>query len=284
MSEVRRRFRNRILEILNRSETPSVFECEVILYQAAKLRDLLLTNSLKQQGSNTIQGGPFRGMRYHDFSDEGTHLPKLVGTYEHQLHDTIEESVSQGYQIIVNIGAADGYYGIGMALRCPGSRILLYETHEERQAQCRRLAEMNNVTDRVEIHGTFAREELDRLDVQGRGLILCDIEGAERDLLDPDKSRSLRHFDMIVECHDLLADPGAVPISELLRKRFDRTHIARLISQDRFPGSPVPVWAQRLSQLDQLMCLWEERAGPTPWLKLTAKPLSNTGTESVSDC
>lgn len=271
MSDLRRQFRESILEILNRSDTPSVFECEVILYRAAKLRELLLTNSLKQRGQSVIEAGPFEGMRYHDFTVEGTHLPKITGAYEHPLHEIIEASVARNYATIFNIGAADGYYGVGMARRCPESRVILYEEVEERREQCRTLAAMNDVSERCEIRGRFTPGELESLAALGDGLILCDIEGAEKDLLDPSTCPALARFDIVVECHDLLAKPGETVISTLLAERFEATHKVRLVPHDSYPGTTVPDWARGLSQLDQLLCLWEERAGPTPWLYMTAR-------------
>jgi hypothetical protein len=50
--------------------------------------------------------------------------------------------------------------------------------------------------------------------------MMCDIEGAERELLDPDASPALKGMDIIVESHECLIQG----ITQLLIDRFKATH------------------------------------------------------------
>jgi len=98
-----------------------------------------------------------------------------------------------------------------------------------------------------------------------RTALVCDVEGAERDLLDPVRAPGLVHADILVEVHEGMA-PGLL---ELLEERFAPTHRIRRIGRVLDP-SALPAWMERASDLDRLLALWEWRAFPTPWLWMTA--------------
>src|SRR5438105_426555 len=72
----------------------------------------------------TVLDGPFRGLRYPSASSlHSGLLPKLLGTYEAELHGPIEHLLkSRTYGAVVDVGAAEGYYAVGFALRCPEAR------------------------------------------------------------------------------------------------------------------------------------------------------------------
>lgn len=62
-----------------------------------------------------ILSGPFKGLMYPRESVGSAWAPKLLGTYESELSPTIERIVSGGYRSVVDIGAAEGYYAVGLA-------------------------------------------------------------------------------------------------------------------------------------------------------------------------
>ncbi len=96
-------------------------------------------------------------------------------------------------------------------------------------------------------------------------VVICDIEGAEGELLDPIAAPGLTRADVLVEVHE-----GMRPASlALLTARFEASHriqrIDRVLRPDRLPG-----WTEDLSDLDRLLLLWEWRSSPTPWLWMEA--------------
>ena len=56
----------------------------------------------------------------------------------------------------------------------------------------------------------------------------------------------------------------------LLTERFTATHRIQTIGRVLLPEA-LPDWAERLSDLDRLLMLWEWRASPTPWLWMTRR-------------
>jgi hypothetical protein len=99
-----------------------------------------------------------------------------------------------------------------------------------------------------------------------RTLVVCDIEGAERELLDPEAAPALREFDVLVEVHETFG-PGT---HAHLRTRFAPTHIVEAIP---FGTRPLPVLDElaSLEHLDQLLAVWEWRLADPGWLWLEAK-------------
>ena len=132
-----------------------------------------------------MQSGPFKGMQFVSHSSEGCHVPKLLGSYEQELHVHIEAAIARGYGHVVNIGVAEGYYAVGLAIRMPTARVHGFYLNEKARAVCRKVAELNNVSERVEIGALFAGENFPRYP-KGGTLVVCDIEGAEDALLDPE--------------------------------------------------------------------------------------------------
>ena len=99
-------------------------------------------------------------------------------------------------------------------------------------------------------------------------LVICDIEGGERDLLNPEISLALKNMDLIVESHECLL-PG---ITQVLIDRFAKSHNITLVQDNgqRYLND-APQWFNNLAHLDQLLATWEWRSGPTPWLVMYAK-------------
>ena len=235
------------------------------LRHLAKWRAQMLEVQLSTRSGDRVLSGPFKGMLYPNHTAEGARNPRLIGCYESCLAPVIEEIVARGYDRVVDIGCAEGYYAIGLALRMPGATIAARDTEPRARAACAELAAINGVADRVEIGGLVSHDQFPRL-VQGRTLILCDIEGGEDELLDPDAATALRQADLLVEVHEGMK-PGRLA---LLQGRFAESHEIRQIER-KIDDSGLPDWAEMLGDLDRLLLLWEWRSTPTPWLWMRRK-------------
>jgi hypothetical protein len=232
-----------------------------------KWRSVLIQNTLLQQQGMIVMSGPLKGMEFLRESAEGCHVAKLLGCYEQPLQPFIEAVIAAAYPLILNIGCAEGYYAVGMARRMPATRVLAFDLNAKAQTVCRSLAEKNHVADRVTIGALFTPQDFSAYAGQ-KALVFCDIEGAERDLLDPRQSPALAGMDLIVESHECLV-PG---VTQLLIDRFTATHsITRIEDDGGRELEHAPAWFRNLAHLDQLLAMWEWRSGPTPWLVMKAK-------------
>ncbi len=239
---------------------PTAQRLNMALRHLAKWRANVLENALVERSGDRVLSGPFKGMVYATRSSEGSRNPRLIGCYEASLAPIIEEIVVGGYQTVIDIGAAEGYYAVGLAMRMPKARIFARDTDKKAHAACAHIAAANGVADRMEIGGAVGHADFDGM-IQGRTVIICDTEGAEEHLLDPVAAPALRQADILVEVHEGMK-AGRV---DLLCSRFEPTHFITRIER-RLDDSGLPDWAAGLGDLDRLLLLWEWRSTPTPWL------------------
>lgn len=170
------------------------------------------TDSLK------VIAGPFAGMLYRPYTHCSTLCPKILGTYELELKLLVEEFIATGFDDIIVIGAAEGYYLTGFALRTR-ARIIGFEADPTAACQARNLARLNAV--QPDLRGLCTPDDLrDCIKPGLQTLVLCDVEGAETDLLDPLLIPALTHSTLLIETHDHL-HPGT---TEILHSRFSTTH------------------------------------------------------------
>ncbi|MEO6300043.1 MAG: hypothetical protein ABIV25_14370 [Paracoccaceae bacterium] len=246
------------------AEPPDIRNLTAALRHLAKWRAELVANTIIAQSGTVILSGPFRGMEYGVAASEGSRAARLLGCYEASLAPIIEEIIRRAYPVVVDIGCAEGYYAVGLARRMPTSRILARDENPKAQVLCTELAARNGVADRVEVGGRMSHADFAICTVQ-RTLVLCDIEGAEAELMDPVAAPGLIAADILVEAHDVMR-PG---LADIIASRFATTHdITRLGREIR---GNLPDWMESLSDLDRLLALWEWRAGPTPWLWMQRK-------------
>lgn len=229
----------------------------------AKWRSEVVANTLLHRCGSKVLSGPFAGMEYPVRASEGARAARLVGSYEAALAPVIEEIVAGGYDLVIDVGCAEGYYAVGLARRMPQARVLAQDADPRAQALCRALAEANGVAERVTVGGRLDHGGFDLCRDQ-RSVVICDIEGAEVDLLDPERAKGLVAADILVECHDGMQ----AGVADLLAARFAASHRVRRIGR-RLSDAGLPDFAESWSDLDRLLALWEWRSGPTPWLWMT---------------
>jgi len=253
------------------SGPPSMQNLERSLRLLAKWRATLIGNTLKRQLPGTVDHGPFGGMIYSGEASEGSFSARLLGVYEYGLTPIFEEIIARDYPLVIDIGCADGYYAVGLARRMPKARILAHDVDSRALEHCAALAKANAVADRISLGGLFTHTDF-RLTRNQRTVVICDIEGAEEQLLDPALAPDMLSADILVEVHECFR-PGLV---DLLRQRFAATHDIRRIDRALDP-TPMPQAMQGWSDLDRLLALWEWRQGETPWLWMTRKTQGTDG-------
>lgn len=239
---------------------PGMREMNDLLRLMAKWRAGALAQTFVAQQGLTVAQGPFAGMTYVAQSTEGALISRLLGVYESELHPHIEAFAGEGIECVIDVGCAEGYYAVGLARRMPTAHIHAYDISEVARAACAKLARQNGVADRVTIGGAFQPEDFQAF-AGRRTLVLVDAEGAELDILQPDRGPALAGMNIIVETHDVFR-PGALAA---MMARFGPTHdIVRVDQQAKVFEQPA--WLSRLGHLDQLLATWEWRMAPTPWL------------------
>jgi ribosomal protein L11 methylase PrmA len=184
----------------------------------------------------------------------------MIGAYEASLHPVIEEIVAQEYALVIDIGCAEGYYAVGLARRMAQVEVWARDASGKAQEMCRDLAAANGVAERVAVGGVIVHGDFE-VCLARKSLVICDIEGAEADLLDPALAPGLLAADLLVETHEAMSKG----IGERIADRFRATHDVQILGR-KLDDSGLPEWMERLGDMDRLLALWEWRTGPTPWL------------------
>lgn len=218
---------------------------------------------VRDRFENAVTAGPFAGLRYPDWGLTGVDLyaPKVLGSYERELHAAVEAAIADQPPAVVVIGSAEGYYAVGLARRLPGARVLSYDTNPDRGRHVGEIAALNEVA--VEAHAEECTHETLRDVLVPRALIVCDCDGCEDVVLDPQAVPALRECSLIVEAHDLLK-PG---ITDRLRAAFDPTHDIEVVpTRQRFVDDhpelgDIPLVTRQLA-------ISEFRGAPMWWLVL----------------
>lgn len=231
----------------------------------AKWRSQLLFNTIETRSGDKVLGGPFAGMDYAVAASEGSRTARLLGSYEAGLAPIFEEIIARDYPVVIDVGSAEGYVAVGMALRMPKARVMARDTDMKARVLCAALAQRNGVGSRVEVGGAMSHADFALCETE-RCVVICDIEGAEAELLDPVKAPGLLKADIVAEVHDCFRPR----LSDEIAARFAATHKITRIGR-KIDGDLLPDWMEEFSDLDRLIALWEWRSGPTPWLWMEQK-------------
>jgi len=230
-----------------------------------------LTELTQRRCGSRVLRGPFRGLQYIGESVGSAYIPKLLGIYERELNAVIERACSLGFHLILDIGAAEGYYAVGMAIRNPQAQVVGFEMELNGQTALSQMAVLNGAASRVAIRGKCEPADLTALLRNARDdrtLVICDVEGYEDNLLNPALVPALRHVWTLVELHEFVR-PG---ITQLLVARFESSHAIEQIWQDtrsraEYPFRTLGTTLLPSSYLDWAVSEWRPETMSWLWMK-----------------
>jgi hypothetical protein len=220
----------------------------------------------------TVANGPFRSLRYPSAQSVSSVLfPKLLGSYESELHPVLEELLRNGYNTVVDIGCAEGYYAVGLALRLKRAEVYAFDTDPNARQLCAEMASLNGVADRIHIGELCDQEVLRSIPLGERALILSDCEGYEGSLFDGQLAAFLIEHDVIIETHDFID----IDLSVRMRNAFANTHHIRSIKSlddiEKAHTFSEPA-LEPYSTWDRYRILRENRPAIMEWLVMTRLP------------
>ncbi len=213
----------------------------------------------------TVQAGPFAGLRL--IRPAHTHLGlacRLLGTMERQLHPAIEDALARPLAGSISVGASDGFYSLGMLMRRPDMRAILFEADGAYAGTIRANAELNGLAGRIDVRGYGDCAGIGAAIAElggGRVHLVVDCEGAEKEILDPVRCPGLARAEIVVECHDFVDRT----ITATLLERFRASHDVTTIEESSRPVSPHPAIAG-LPEIDRALAMCELRPEAMRWL------------------
>jgi tRNA G26 N,N-dimethylase Trm1 len=161
-----------------------------------------LSKKIMKLFDSTVRYGPFRGLRLISDRGEGSDRAAIF-LYEQEVLNSLK-TVPPKYKTFIDLGSADGYYGVGVLVNKMFEKTYCFEMNEKGREVIKKNAALNEVADNVVIRGTankdfhkeFSQSDLDQ------AVLLIDIEGGEFDLLDKTSFERLSKSIIIIELHD----------------------------------------------------------------------------------
>lgn len=212
-----------------------------------------------------VVGGPFQGMLYpFDDAIGSPWAPKILGTYECEIHDVIRQIPGWGCSAVLNIGAGEGYYAVGLA-RLANLPVVAYELDERAHEMIRQLAGANRVMPLITIKGICRESDLiaESSGMGARPLLVIDCEGAELDLVSDAVLQHYPNATLIVETHDGIRQ-GITPA---LLRRLKPSHDTIVLAEKLRTESDLHHSRSATVEKTELrMVLDERRGGWTKWI------------------
>lgn len=233
--------------------------------QAAGLPELA-ERVIERVGDRVIDG-PCAGLRYPaDLLPEvDAPVAKLLGTYERQLHEPLTRAIRAGRGPFIDVGCAEGYYAVGLALTCRGLTVHAYDHARSARSLCGQLAAINGCVEQLELHVHCDQRELRRLPLE-HALVLADVEGAEFALFSREVVSLLAGAVVIIELHRPPDDPAVVA----LLARFLPSHSAERLGAMVPDPDAIPALSF-LSGQERAAATSEWRTQEQTWLALTPR-------------
>ena len=190
-----------------------------VYYELTKFEDADIAKLLSPD--KKVIGGIFKGLTYPDYQSSGSSLfTKIIGSYEDELDPFFGNISLNKYSEIIDIGCAEGYYAVGLSMLHPLSKIYAFDIDSIALDRCKKMAEVNDVFDRINFGAKCDKSTLKQFQFTGRGLIICDCEGYEAELFDAETASVLKNSDLVIELHD-----NVVPkIKSQIENAFSKTH------------------------------------------------------------
>ena len=224
--------------------------------------------AIKLLGSKEVVSGPFKGLK---FSQRFPTKPMLIGVWEKEISfiwDSLQE-----FTCIIDIGAAEGFYAVGLARKYPDKMIFAFEMNLSNQRLLQKVISDNFVKN-VEIRGKCEYDDLK--DFGGKldnALMVMDCEGYEVELLNANSLTIFKNTYILVELHEMYA-PGC---TNELRERFSSTHNIQEIEGKHRNINDWPKELKFLKYLypNELLLDFMDEGRPYPMNWLYMKPKTN---------
>lgn len=263
MSAVLRWFVNRLKELIG-------------LGDQIQKRRLELSVMLNERFSATVRYGPFKGLQLSRdiWWGKTDRASMLLGLYEQEVLNSVQVAAAKKRRSFIELGAADGYYGVGVLVSGMFERSYCYEISEAGRETIARNAALNGVESLVEIRGAADPQFFALLPetVSDNCVLLVDIEGAEFDILTADVMHRFSKSVIIVELHDHFFADGAARLERLRGDAGRIFDIEELTTTSRDLSKYIEL--RTFSDTDRWLICSEGRRAMPHWYVMTPQECS----------
>ena len=233
-------------------------------------RRKVLLDYVYQKCQSTVQHGIFKGMKLLKKSKwgDGDLGGKLLGIYEDELFPTIQQAIDNEPDLIINYGCAEGFYGIGLAMKLPNSKVIMFDIDQDLLNIAQENSKLNNATN-VEFSSNCNNTDyFESLLSQAKNpFVIMDCEGYEDLMLNLELVPTLARTSVLVEMHDFMQQG----LTENLVYKFNDSHDLEGLTQGTKNYHIEPIL--ELGDTDKMILLNENRPCTMNWVYMIPKTI-----------
>lgn len=232
----------------------------------ARLTWLTRMRHSELSGKSEVESGPLKGLKINgEDLAWGTLLPKIFGLYERELHPFFQEIIESKVGTLIDVGSAEGYFAVGLALKMPELQVHAFDIDERAREHTHKLALKNQVEEQIQVNGECSKDTLLKFPKSERALILLDCEGAEKDLIDKEIGEHFKNSYFLIETHDSLAKGALSHVVESLSSSHNLELIVNESKKERLNHLSILEGIEPNREI-ALEALSDRRGSPTPWV------------------
>lgn len=229
-------------------------------------------NVLLQKHNYIVAYGPFAGMRLSEkvWWSKNDRITQTLGCYEEHVLKKLCDFATQGATKFIDIGAADGYFAVGMSFSRIYPEVVAFEIAVEGQKRILENAIANNCAAKLSVFGEANIESIIRETKNAKtATVLIDIEGAEYDFLSDEILKTLSKSNVICELHPWVVEDG-YSAQKYLINRAEKVFNIELIKRETYNPNSFSEFYD-LSDEERLIAVGEGRGKNMQWLVCTPK-------------
>lgn len=256
--------------MLARAAKSSTEQREQWRKESIRERQERISLEMFDQLGGVVKYGPFAGLQLNRETWWGKLdlAAQCLGLYEKEILNFIADIEPGEYERFIDIGAADGYYAIGLLLSGKVAQTMCFEITPKGREVIAKNWQQNGAPGELQIYAEATAASLAALQAKHRekALVLVDIEGGEFDFLTEATLSLLQTCTLIIEVHHWVDD--FLPRYQALLKRAQKMFEVTIIA----PAERATLHLAELRDLtddNRLLLTSERRPGVMRFLKFT---------------
>ena len=240
-----------------------------LFYKITKKYWNILSYEHAKKNNFIVQNGVFKNLKINkDVTwGRGDIASKIYGFYENKIQEKLKEIKKP---ILIDIGAADGFFAIGCLYSKLSKYCYAFEQNETSRLALRKTAEINKVTNQISIMGkvdnqSFLSSLPNNLELS-KTVILCDIEGEEYDFFSETILKKLKKCNLIIEIHNESSNSKETTLLKLAKKYFN----VNILLDNNKDMSEITI-LHNLNDIDRNLIACEGRSYIGKWWHLSPK-------------
>jgi hypothetical protein len=192
--------------MLERQKRYTNLELEIFRNETVSERRSRISREVFLQCNETVQYGPFKGLKltsntWWGGNDLGS---MCFGLYEKELLEFFYSDYLNYRNTFIDIGAADGYYAIGLLNSMRVNNAICFEITAEGRDAIKQNWNLNGNPGNIEIKGNVFNDfksNVKTVDFK-KAIVLIDVEGSEFSFLNVEILKFLKDAVIVIEIHN----------------------------------------------------------------------------------